>query len=239
VACAGNGGPASDAADLVLCEISDPDCSNEVIELDRSDRFSGIEELCLGCAAPYTPPALLPLRSGERDGRTLWALRGDYAYFSDRFCKFVVVPHGFVTDLASIPRLGRLAYNPANYAEAALVHDWLYAIGETGMRLSADQMFRDVLVETGREDSAQRLFQFTRAGGEGGYGLETDFVFWDYTERSLDFSREKPHTGFLKKSEADALVGSDILWSFVEGRVVISPDGIVPGTEHIRNCTPN
>jgi len=224
--------------DLKLCERDDADCSTEIIELDRTELFGGIVELCIGCTVQYMPPALLPLRSGKRDGRTLWALSDDYAYFSDRYCKFVVVPHGFVTDLASIPRLGRLAYNPANYAEAALVHDWLYAIGEPGKRTEADEMFRDILIETGRADSAQQLFRFTQAGGKSGYGLASDFAFWDRMEGVIDYAREKPSTGFHDKPEADELAGTNILWTFVEGKFVLSPDGIVPGTEHIVNCTP-
>jgi hypothetical protein len=53
----------------------------------------------------------------------------------------VVVPRGFVTDLASIPRVFFSLLRPdGEYAHAAIVHDYLYWTQSTS-RLAADRVF--------------------------------------------------------------------------------------------------
>ena len=63
-----------------------------------------------------------------RDGRVLWALQRPLTYRSDiGGVGDIVVPAGFVTDLASIPRLVTSVFPPDGpWAEAAVVHDALY-----------------------------------------------------------------------------------------------------------------
>ena len=58
----------------------------------------------------------------------------------------VIVPRGFVTDLASVPWVFRLMFNPDDprFTEAALVHDWLYA-GEILKRTESDKIFYAIL----------------------------------------------------------------------------------------------
>lgn len=63
-----------------------------------------------------------------RDGRSLWALQRPMTYHAgpDRE-DTIVVPAGFVTDLASIPRLVWSIYPPDGpWVKAAVVHDFLY-----------------------------------------------------------------------------------------------------------------
>lgn len=61
----------------------------------------------------------------------------------------VVVPKGFVFDLASVPRVLWPVIGPAELSlEAACVHDWLYATsGEDGRfsRKQADDLFRRMM----------------------------------------------------------------------------------------------
>ena len=67
------------------------------------------------------------------DGRT-WRLDQDFVYQSPRAAApasaqatLITVPAGFVTDLASIPRLFWNILPPfGKYTAAAVIHDWLY-----------------------------------------------------------------------------------------------------------------
>lgn len=77
----------------------------------------------------------------------------DHYYFVDG--KYYRVPHGFVTDGASIPRIFRPVigkpYN-ADYVGAALLHDYLYR-HKVGTRKDADHAFFLLL----RRDGVRRL----------------------------------------------------------------------------------
>lgn len=65
------------------------------------------------------------------DGRQLWALSKPLTYRTHAG-DTITVPAGMVTDLASIPRPLRAILAPDGpYAQAALVHDFLYATGGT------------------------------------------------------------------------------------------------------------
>lgn len=60
-----------------------------------------------------------------------------------------VVPRGFVTDLASIPRLLWVVLPPIGENErAAVLHDWLYTTGKVS-RARADAIFRRAMAEDG------------------------------------------------------------------------------------------
>lgn len=67
-------------------------------------------------------------RPAIRAGRSLWALQRPMSYYAgpDRN-EEIVVPAGFVTDLASIPRLVWSFYPPDGpWVKSAIVHDFLY-----------------------------------------------------------------------------------------------------------------
>ncbi len=142
------------------------------------------------------PPSLLPLRETLPKKARVWMLTDDYAYCFDETSELILVPSGFVTDLASIPVIARVAYNPADYAEAAVVHDYLYAIGEADWRKKSDRIFRAILRETNHSTRrAEVLFRAVRMGGESGYGLKDDWVFWDRQERRFLKDQPKPVEG--------------------------------------------
>lgn len=67
-------------------------------------------------------------RPSIRAGRSLWALQRPMSYFAGAGRdEEIVVPAGFVTDLASIPRLVWSFYPPDGpWVKAAIVHDFLY-----------------------------------------------------------------------------------------------------------------
>ena len=64
----------------------------------------------------------------------------------------VTVPVGFVTDMASVPRLLWWLFPPfGRYLTAAVVHDYLYQHGSTlgYTRAQADWLFLQIMVEDG------------------------------------------------------------------------------------------
>lgn len=78
----------------------------------------------------------------------------------------VTVPAGFITDLASIPRLTRpvLDRNGAS-RRAAVLHDWLYCL-KKGTRKAADDLFLEAMKADG-VGFATRWLMYTgvRTGG--------------------------------------------------------------------------
>ncbi|MCZ2109452.1 MAG: DUF1353 domain-containing protein [Dehalococcoidia bacterium] len=86
----------------------------------------------------------------EEDGDGYWRLTEDLAYQgrTDRF----LVPAGFRTDFASVPRLFTwLVPTSGEYTKAAVLHDWL--LEESGIsRHDADGIFRRTMRELGVSD---------------------------------------------------------------------------------------
>ena len=88
----------------------------------------------------------------------LWEVLADFKY---RFNsgELVVVPDGFITDCQSIPRLAwSIVGHPVDdYAEAGVVHDWLYQYPDDCLlegakvrsRARVDQMFLEVNIDEG------------------------------------------------------------------------------------------
>ena len=148
------------------------------------------------------PPVLSPLRGIKNEnGVLLWRLVFPYEYIFPETCELISVPSEFVTDLASIPAIARVRYNPADYAEAALVHDWLYALGVDGQRPKADKVFRELLIETGNTaQKAEELYRAVRAGGNSGYGLPNDYAFWDALAGTIISRDKKPVTPYKNAS---------------------------------------
>ncbi|MDY6922644.1 MAG: DUF1353 domain-containing protein, partial [Pseudomonadota bacterium] len=121
----------------------------------------------------------------ERDGRTTVVVIQPFGYVHDQSGRTIWVPAGYVTDFASIPRVGRWLIPPfGRHAIAAVVHDWLYSVGEPGRRGEADDIFRDALEELG-VDLARRnvMHAAVTAFGAGGYdraaaAWATQFMDW-------------------------------------------------------------
>lgn len=85
------------------------------------------------------------LEDTSRDGRGTWQLLTPLVYRSDVAGRSFVVPQGFITDLASVPRLpfAYLLVGGIGHA-AAVVHDWTYTSHEVS-RDVADAVFREAL----------------------------------------------------------------------------------------------
>jgi hypothetical protein len=99
-----------------------------------------------------------------------WIVLADLEWRSEH--AHVVVPRGFVTDLASIPRplRGLLDVNGPS-REPAVLHDWLYchqqdAAGNPVTRAWADELFRLALARAGVSLATRTLYwSGVRLGG--------------------------------------------------------------------------
>ena len=98
----------------------------------------------------FTTPAIL-----ELVGENRWRLAMPFEYHVGTYPsdEVICVPAGFVTDLASIPRLLWPLLPPqGRYAKAAILHDWLYALGPAGdeaARRRADDIFAEAMAVLG------------------------------------------------------------------------------------------
>ncbi|MCX8016371.1 MAG: DUF1353 domain-containing protein [Rhodocyclaceae bacterium] len=98
----------------------------------------------------FTTPAILEIVGANR-----WRLAEPFEYHVGAYPseEVVRVPAGFETDLASIPRLFWPILPPqGRYAKAAILHDWLYALGPAGdaaARRRADEIFLEAMAVLG------------------------------------------------------------------------------------------
>lgn len=110
-----------------------------------------------------------------------WVTLRDFSYWTDceeseaplseRCRTRIVVPAGFRTDFASIPRLlWPLIGHPAGrYAQAASLHDWLYR-NHLVSRAEADRIFREAMGTLGVPAWKRSLmWAAVRVGGHGAY----------------------------------------------------------------------
>lgn len=133
-----------------------------------------------------------------REGRRVAVLTRDHAYISYEFengapgrsAEIFVVPRYFVTDFASIPWPASYLIAPfGDHAEAAVIHDWLYAVG-TGVgkddpdydekkkaaRLKADLVFYKAMRESGVPRWRRRvMFGAVRIGGGVNFGADGEW----------------------------------------------------------------
>ncbi len=94
----------------------------------------------------------------------------------------VIAPTRYETDFASIPIWARWLISPfGKHAEPAVVHDWLYALGEPGDvagRRQADDVFRLALRGAGVSIIKRNIMHWAvRIGGGGAYGQDSEFRF--------------------------------------------------------------
>lgn len=89
----------------------------------------------------FTTPAVLEMLDDYR-----WRLVEPFEFWlTDSPDDVIRVPAGYVTDLASVPRLLWSVFPPhGRYAKAAIIHDWMY---ENGIRTKkeADRIFLDAM----------------------------------------------------------------------------------------------
>ncbi len=133
--------------------------------------------------------AVAILADMEKQGRTLAVVTRPYAYMHPIHGQDVMieVPLGFVTDFASIPPFFQSLIQPfGRHAPAAVLHDYLYAIGQKKARALADRLFLNAMREAGVPPIRRSvMYRMVRLFGGGGYGLKDDWKFVD-TETGED-----------------------------------------------------
>lgn len=94
-----------------------------------------------------------------------WILHGNLKYSSDILDDFVIVPIGFETDLASIPRIFTpIIPKNGNHRPAAIVHDWLCRKDDF-KRKTADKIFREAMKVLGvRRTRRYAMYYAVRIG---------------------------------------------------------------------------
>jgi hypothetical protein len=118
------------------------------------------------------------LRGQFKQGRQLYQLLSPLVYESDLLGVAIIVPAGFVTDMASVPKLPLtwlLAGGTAN--EAAVIHDWSYTVHAVGRkpitRRQADALFREAIAAS--EDTTAPswlMWLAVRLGGSGAWDAQ-------------------------------------------------------------------
>lgn len=162
--------------------------------------------------------AVAILAEMEKQGRTLAVVTRPYAYMHEVYDQQVIVnvPQGFVTDFASIPKPLQILIPPfGRHAPAAVLHDYLYAIGQKKARPLADRLFLHAMREAGVPAFRRSLmYRMVRMFGGGGYGLREDWMFVDtengdpaeppYDHTGIFWAPEKPKRGRKAKTAPPA-----------------------------------
>jgi Protein of unknown function (DUF1353) len=106
----------------------------------------------------------------------------------------VTVPRGFVSDLASVPRIfWSILPKTGRYAYAAIVHDYLYWEQKLS-REEADAVFKVAMTDSGVSDLAtETLFRAVRVGGRAA---------WDENSKSKATGEKR----ILRKLPTDPLI---------------------------------
>lgn len=101
-------------------------------------------------------------------------LVAEYVYRTEKY--ILVVPRGFVTNYASIPRMFRIFLLPyGRHSGASIVHDWLYSkrCDLNISRQEADDIFLEILTEENVNFFVRiSMYQFVRKFGEKYYRKE-------------------------------------------------------------------
>lgn len=130
--------------------------------------------LLAGCAFQIQPHGSLVriLRDERAANNRVAVLAEDLLYCYPRTGDIIIVPVGYATDFASVPGgVDRFLEEYGNSIEAAIIHDWLYAVGESGKKQYADDLFRFALAEQ-RVNLTDRWLKWfgVVAGGGRSYG---------------------------------------------------------------------
>lgn len=106
----------------------------------------------------------------SHDGRGTWQLLTPLAYISDVGKQTIVAQEGFLTDLASVPRLPIAFFLAGGTAHAAaVIHDWLYTTHETTKSLADEILYEACLVCGVPKWRAWIILMGVRIGGQASW----------------------------------------------------------------------
>ena len=124
-------------------------------------------------------PKGMPLKNP--DGGQIYKVMAPLVYQSDVAGRTIVVPEGFFTDLASIPRLP-FVYRELNGAAdlPGVVHDYVYSSGILTRNL-ADKLLREACLLVGVSPvKAWMIYTGVRVGGASHYAQSPESKPEDY-----------------------------------------------------------
>lgn len=107
-------------------------------------------------------------------GRQMWRVDTPLVYYSKKFDREVMVPAGFHTDFASVPRWPLAHWLTADCAHApAVIHDYLYVVCPVN-KATADAIFLEAMEDTGVSWWRRKaMYGAVRLGGRGNFNKET------------------------------------------------------------------
>lgn len=157
--------------------------------------------LIAGCAV-QTRPVLTPFADGE-----YWVVSQPLAYPIPDSDAVIVVPEGFVTDFASIPRVFWSVFpRHGQYTVAAIVHDYLYW-DQKCTREQADNLF-ELVMRTAEVSMFSRLaiYAAVRFGGSSAWDenteLKADGEVRVVPSRFMDFDAKTKWSDYRGKLKA-------------------------------------
>ncbi len=155
-----------------------------VCPLGMDKLIEGYSNFCVEAYRELSAPLSLPIEGlnvtihpTERDnGLRVGRVGQNFVYCHDATGNVFTVSEGFYTNFASIPWWARWYANPmGDHMEAAVVHDWVYSVGgkpTEERRLMADNIFRDILAESGVNIVKRNiLYSAVRTGGSSYYNI--------------------------------------------------------------------
>jgi hypothetical protein len=169
-----------------------------------------------GCATePETSLHIAVERDVRREGfRRVAVLTDDFFYCYPLTHEVIRVPKGFETDFASIPYAASAIIDPmGDNMEAAVVHDYLYAVGEVGQREKADTIFLDALAQHHVDPIRRKLmYEAVRSGGGYNYGAPSEWRFSDPETQKPIKAPPKPRSAIVAKlNRCEDLKGATFL----------------------------
>jgi len=134
----------------------------------------------------------------EPIGDNKWILKEEYKYEINGFV--IIVPKGFITDLASVPRILWVFFPPfGKYTRAAIIHDYLYSeLNDTFInRYWADKIFIFIMKEHGVSTYRRvSMYRAVRMFGEPSWKRKiknegyVEQAIIDHTKEAIKYNKE-------------------------------------------------
>lgn len=149
--------------------------------------------------------SIVVIRDKRRESwRRVAVLNEIWFYCSPRSRALYAVPPGYVTDFASIPGFAKLLFPPfGDWAEAAVIHDWLYDIGARDGKEEADRIFGEAMTEMGvRQPRRSIMLLAVKLGGGSAYRAAEQRIPQDWESHFVDRYGASTKPPFPQPSDA-------------------------------------
>ena len=152
--------------------------------------------------SPSVPVYFVDPALATREGRQIAIIADDWPYCEDATGDIFLTPKYFETDFASIPSFAQFYINPQDekIIGAAIVHDWLYALGgepRDDAKKRADEIFRIELKAKGVNIVKRNIMYqaVSRFGGKN-FGEDVEMRFRD-PRNGATFTQPRPASAVI------------------------------------------